>query len=74
MYNTKLSASAFIQVNSSTDAIISNFRLRYNPKEGNDFYLVFNEGRNTNLDREIPELPQISNRTFLVKYTHTFNL
>ncbi len=74
MYNTKLSASAFIQVNSSNDAIISNFRMRYNPKEGNDFYFVFNEGRNTNLDREIPELPQISNRTILVKYTHTFNL
>ncbi|MBA7575541.1 hypothetical protein ES708_17371 [subsurface metagenome] len=35
---------------------------------------VFNEGRNTNIDREIPELPQISNRTILVKYTHTFNL
>jgi len=74
MYSTKLSASAFIQVNSSNNAVISNFRLRYNPKEGNDFYLVFNEGRNTNLDREIPELPLISNRTFLVKYTHTFNL
>jgi len=74
MYSTKLSASVFIQVNSSNNAVISNFRLRYNPKEGNDFYLVFNEGRNTNLDREIPELPLISNRTFLVKYTHTFNL
>lgn len=74
MYNTKLSASVFIQVNSSNNAVISNFRMRYNPKEGNDFYLVFNEGRNTNLAREIPELPLISNRTILVKYTHTFNL
>ncbi len=35
---------------------------------------VFNEGRNTNLDREIPELPQIGDRTILVKYTYTFNL
>ena len=74
MYSTKLSASAFIQVNSSNNAIISNFRLRYNPKEGNDFYLVFNEGRHTNLNSEIPELPLISNRTILVKYTYTFNL
>jgi len=74
MYNTKLSVSAFIQVNSSNNAIITNFRLRYNPKEGNDFYLVFNEGRNTNLNSEIPKLPQISNRTILVKYSHTFNL
>ncbi|MCH7658525.1 MAG: carbohydrate binding family 9 domain-containing protein [Bacteroidetes bacterium] len=74
MYNTKLSVSTFVQVNSSNNTIISNFRLRYNPKEGNDFYLVFNEGRNTNPDKEIPELPQISNRTILVKYTYTFNL
>jgi hypothetical protein len=54
MYNTKLSASAFIQYNSSNNVIICNFRLRYNPKEGNDFYLVFNEGRNTYPDTEIP--------------------
>ncbi|MBE9512252.1 MAG: carbohydrate binding family 9 domain-containing protein [Bacteroidetes bacterium] len=74
MYNTKLSVSAFIQYNSSDNVIISNFRLRYNPKEGNDFYLVFNEGRNTYPDTEIPALPKISNRTILAKYTYTFNL
>jgi hypothetical protein len=74
MYNTKLSASAFIQYNSSNNVIICNFRLRYNPKEGNDFYLVFNEGRNTYPDTEIPALPKISDRTILAKYTYTFNL
>jgi len=74
MYNTKLSASTFIQYNSSDNIIISNFRLRYNPKEGNDFYIVFNEGRNTYPGIEIPEIPTISDRTFLVKYTCTFNL
>lgn len=74
MYSTKLSASTFIQINSSNNAIITNFRLRYNPREGNDFYLVFNEGRNTNPDREIPHLPSVGNRTLLLKYTHTFNL
>ena len=74
MYNTKLSVSAFIQYNSSNNVIISNFRLRYNPKEGNDFYLVFNEGRNTYPDTEIPALPKISDRTILAKYTYTFNL
>ena len=74
MYNTKLSASTFIQYNSSNNVIISNFRLRYNPKEGNDFYIVFNEGRNTYPDMEIPAIPKISDRTFLVKYTYTFNL
>ncbi len=74
MFSTKLSASTFIQYNSAINGIITNFRLRYNPREGNDFYLVFNEGRNTRLDREDPELPLISDRTILVKYTYTFNL
>jgi len=74
MFSTKLSASIFIQYNSEVDAIITNFRLRFNPREGNDLYLVFNEGRNTRLDREVPALPSISDRTILVKYTYTFNL
>jgi len=74
MYNTKLSVSAFIQYNSSNDIIISNFRLRYNPKEGNDFYLVFNDGRNTYPGTEVLPVPKISDRTLLVKYTYTFNL
>jgi len=74
MLSTKFSASTFIQYNSEVDGIITNFRLRYNPREGNDLYLVFNEGRNTRLDREVPALPLISDRTILVKYTYTFNL
>jgi len=74
MLDTKLSVSAYIQYNTSMKGIMTNLRLRYNPKEGNDFYLVFNEGRNTNLDREIPTLPVYSDRSFLLKYTYTFNL
>lgn len=74
MFSTKLSASAFVQYNSAADVIITNVRLRYNPREGNDFFIVYNEGTNTYLDREIPAFPQTSNRTLLVKYTYTFNL
>lgn len=72
MFNTKLSVSAFIQYSSADDDVISNFRLRYNPREGNDFYIVYNEGTNTDLDRETPVLPRMSNRTLLLKYTYTF--
>lgn len=74
MLNTKLSVNAFIQYNSAEYAIVSNLRLRYNPKEGNDFYIVFNEGRNTSLTREVPNLPVYSSRAVMVKYTYTFNL
>jgi hypothetical protein len=74
MLNTKLSVNAFLQYNTAEHAIVSNLRLRYNPKEGNDFYIVFDEGRNTSLTREIPNLPVYSSRAVMVKYTYTFNL
>lgn len=57
MINTKLSAKLFLQYNSAIDVMITNFRFRYNPKEGNDLYIVFNEGTNFYLDREIPAFP-----------------
>jgi Domain of unknown function (DUF5916) len=74
MLNTRLSVSSYIQYNTAVHGIISNLRLRYNPKEGNDFYLVFNEGRNTNLTREVPNLPIYNSRSVLLKYTYTFSL
>jgi hypothetical protein len=74
MFTTKLSASTFIQYNGAENALISNFRLRYNPREGNDFYIVFNEGRSTYRDIENPRLPLFNNRSILMKYTYTFTL
>lgn len=74
MFNTKLSAGAFIQYNSAADAFLTNIRIRYNQREGNDFYLVFNEGRNTEFLRESTLLPRIDNQTLQIKYSHTFRL
>lgn len=73
MLNIKFSASAFIQYNSADDVFIANIRLRYNPHEGNDLYLVYNEVLNTNRNREVPVLPFTSNRAVMLKYTYTFN-
>lgn len=69
---TKTTLSAFIQYNTSVNKIYSNIRFRFNPKEGNDFWLVYDEGLNTNLMREMPKLPVTSTRTILLKYTYTF--
>jgi hypothetical protein len=74
MHSTKLSASSFVQYNTLNAAFIANFRLRYNPREGNDFYIVFNEIRNLKPEIETPQLPKLGNRTILLKYTHTFIL
>lgn len=72
--NTKFSASAFIQYNSAVDAVVANVRFRYNPKEGNDLYLVINEGLNTNRTLKIPRPPVYDNRAIMIKYSYTFNL
>lgn len=70
--NTSLSMSSFVQYNSSADFALGNFRLRYNPKEGNDFYLVFNEGLNTDRYRYSPVPPVVDSRALIVKYSYTF--
>jgi hypothetical protein len=72
MFNTKLSVSAFVQYNSLDHVFLGNIRLRYNPKEGNDFYIVYNDDMNSNRERESPFLPVSNERTFLFKFTYTF--
>jgi len=74
MFSTKLSLSAFVQYNSAINKVLSNVRFRYNPKEGTDLYVVFNEGRNTWLDREVPNLPDFDQRNITVKFTYTFEV
>ena len=73
MLNTKFSINAYLQYNTAANEIITNLRFRYNPKEGNDLYLVFDEGRNTDLKRQTPYFPVYSTRAVMVKYTYTFN-
>jgi len=74
MFSTKLIFNALVQYNSNDNRVTSNLRLRYNPKEGNDFYLVYNENRNTDIQMTVPELPGVNNRLILLKYTYTFVL
>jgi hypothetical protein len=69
---TKTSLSAFVQYNTAIDKVMANMRIRYNPREGNDFYFVYDEGLNTRLKREFPTLPYSYGRTILLKYTYTF--
>jgi hypothetical protein len=74
MLSTKFSASVFVQYINTEDEFVGNFRLRYNPKEGNDFYLVYNDNR-CFMDRvQLEGHPPFHYRTFILKYTHTFIL
>ncbi len=70
-----LTASAFVQHDSSRETLVPNIRIRYNPTEGSDLFLVYNEEINTALDPldpRSPLLPRSQARSFQVKYTYTF--
>jgi hypothetical protein len=68
-----LSVNAFIQINSLSKVTAANFRLRYNWKDGNDLYVVYNETLN-NHGRNDPDVPFSDYRAFIVKYIYTFHL
>lgn len=71
--DTRLSVDAFLQYNSLTEQAATNARVRYNFREGQDLWLVWNEG--LSLERTVqglPRLPLSNGRTLTVKYTHTF--
>jgi hypothetical protein len=71
--DTHLSLDLFAQYNSLTDAIATNARIRYNFREGQDLWLVWNEGLNVERDvLGVPRLPLSGARTLSMKYTHTF--
>jgi hypothetical protein len=74
--NPTLSASAFLQYNSSERLFTPHLRVRYNPREGNNLYVVFREGRRTGPESvpSGPDLLRVPQRTILVKYSHTFSL
>jgi hypothetical protein len=74
MFSTRLSLSAFVQYNSAIHKVLPNLRFRYNPREGTDLYLVFNEGRNTWPDREVPVLPVYDQRNITLKFSYTFDI
>ncbi len=74
MMSIPFSAMGFIQYNSAKDSVIANIRFRYNPREGIDLYLVYNESMNTDRYSFYPALPVSDSRTVLLKFTYTFNV
>ena len=73
-FNTRVTFSSFIQYNSMDNLAVINARFRYNPRDGNNFYLVFNETLNSDRNAAYPVMPFSMNRTVLMKYTYTFIL
>jgi hypothetical protein len=71
MFSNALSAAAFVQYNSAESVVVANVRFHYNPREGNDLYIVWTEGLVTDRFDFDPVRPGSSERTILLKYSHT---
>ena len=74
MFDTKLSIASLLQYNNQSKNFSGNIRLRYNPAEGNDLFIVYNGDINTDLLREAPTLPRTNVSSIQVKYSYTFRL
>jgi hypothetical protein len=73
-FTTRTSASAFAQYNSAGDVVVVNVRFRYNPAEGTDLYIVWNESLNSDRFAFDPDKPFSQERTLMLKYARTFTL
>jgi hypothetical protein len=69
--NREFSTNALIQYNSAADLFSANVRFRYNFREGQDLWVVFNTGLHTNRLAYSPNLPALDTQSILVKYIHT---
>ena len=70
-FSTKLTLNSFIQHNSVSNTILGSLRLRYNPKEGNDLYVVFNGDLNQNRAQNDYLMPISNEASAFIKYSHT---
>ena len=74
MFSTRVSLAAFVQYSSAADQATANLRFRYNPSEGHDLYVVWNEGVLTDRYGLTPAPPLSERRTIMVKYSRTLTM
>lgn len=70
-FTASLSFAAFVQYNSLSQQVGSNARLRFNPREGTDFYVVYNDAHNTTPGDYTPAKFPLDSRTLLIKFSRT---
>lgn len=73
-FSSKVSIKIFTQYDDISDRVSSNLRFRYNPVEGTDLYIVFNQDMNTDPLSKIPELPLVNNQGVTLKFIRTFTV
>lgn len=53
---------AFVRYNSELDRVVANLRFRYNPREGDDLHVVWNEGLDAARSDHDPVRPRSDER------------
>jgi hypothetical protein len=71
-WTRQLSTSLVVQHSTAAHLTSINARARMNFREGNDLWLVYTHGLNSDRDRIAPALPETQARAVVVKYTYTF--
>ncbi len=71
-FSSKLSVKLLMQLDDLSNQISNNLRIRYNPQEGTDLYIVFNQGLNEDRIRLTPHLPVVNTQAVTVKFVKTF--
>jgi hypothetical protein len=74
MVSTRTSAVGFLQYTSASNQLGWNLRFRYNPREGDDLYVVYDHSLRTARSGLDPLPPRTEARAFMVKYSRTFTL
>ncbi|MBK6840465.1 MAG: hypothetical protein IPG90_20960 [Bacteroidetes bacterium] len=72
--STKFSVKLFTQYEDISNEVSSNLRIRYNPKEGTDLFIVFNQGLNTNRNIYMPHKSTISQQAVTIKFIKTIGV
>ena len=69
MFSPYMALSGLVQYNSTSSSLGSSVRFRWEYAPGSDVFVVYSDGRNTQIGDRFPGL---QNRTFVVKATRLF--
>ncbi|MEO8150166.1 MAG: hypothetical protein ABI723_21205, partial [Bacteroidia bacterium] len=72
--SSKFSVKLLAQYDNISNSYGGNLRIRYNPHEGTDLYIVYNSSLNTKRLEAKPTMPLVDSQTVVVKYSITFGL
>lgn len=72
--SSKFSIKLLAQYDDMSDSFGGNLRIRYNPKEGTDLFIVYNSLFNTHPLDAKPTLNVLEQQTIVIKFATTFGL